>query len=449
MYILKSRSSTIASKHCSFVECAEAYGYRPGVENALDSKSSKSPCLHQTTSVCHVLALSVWLTKIAAGLQYIKPDQKMVSALKIGMEGVDVSVDIQATCSTGNCTWSDTVTTLAVCSECHDSTLALIKSCATYDNGGDAVPYCNYSLPNSLALAGIADSDGTTTLFTSSGETTNTSFFDGIKSPVGILSTIGNTHGSQYPGDVYSNQCALSWCIQKYNVSVQQNNMTSKLIDTYRQDSAELDENGDLHIVAPASFMADAGHNGSTTFTISSNTTSAFKYYFFANSQFASQISQTPTLHTSGQSGFSSYIWPMSTTELTQAMAYLAGNMTNVIRMSNTAVAGDANTNAAGVTFQNIPKVNVVWWWLFLPGTLLVLSLSFLIMTVFASRKRGAMLWKTSALAAFYHPLSQDGRERLRDAQGIKGLERIAEEVEVKSELTERGYRLIQEEHGR
>lgn len=293
------------------------------------------------------------------------------------------------------------------------------------------------------------DSFGYTTLFASSGEFTNTTFFQDLKSPVGILFTIGNTHGTQYPGDVYSMQCALSWCVQKYNVSVSQNNMTSKLVDTYYRPSAERDESGDLHLVAPASFMADTGHNGSVTFTVAWNTSSAFIYYFFTNTQFFSQITQDPTMHTFGIGGFASYIWPLSNSQLTQAMSYLAGNMTNVIRMSNSAVVSAPNTNAAGVTLQNIPKVNVVWWWLFLPGTLLVLSLSFLIMTVIASRNRGAMLWKTSALASFYHPLSQDGRERLRDAHGVKGLEKIAEEVQVKSELTEKGYRLIQKEHGR
>jgi hypothetical protein len=373
----------------------------------------------------------------------------MTSALKIGMEGIDVSINIQPTCSTGNCTWTNTVTTLAVCSECHDATKSLDKSCATFDNNGQPGSYCNYSLPNGLSLAGVPDSDGFTTLFTTTGELTNTSFFQDLKNPVGILSTLGSTHGGQIPGDVFSNQCALSWCIQKYNVSVSQNNMTSKLVDTFHQNSAELDENGDLHIVAPASFMADAGHNGSATFTVTSNVTTAFNYYFFTNSQFFTQISQTPTLHTSGQSGFSSYIWPMSTEQLTQAMAYLAGNMTNVIRMSNTGAPGSPNTNAAGTTFQNIPKINVVWWWLFLPATLLLLSLTFLIMTVLASRKRGALLWKTSALASFYHPLSQDGREKLKNAGGLKALEKIADEVEVKSELTEKGYRLVQEEHGR
>jgi hypothetical protein len=373
----------------------------------------------------------------------------MLSALKIGMEGIDVSVDIEPTCSTGNCTWTNTVTTLAVCSECHDATEALIKNCGTYDQGDQTVSYCNYSLPNGLELSGISDHQGLTTLFTSTGDYTNTSFFQDIISPVGILSTLGNTHESEFPGDVFSNQCALSWCIQKYNVSISKNNMASKLVDTFHQNSAEPDANGDLHLIAPASFMADAGHDGSATFTVTQNVSRAFFYHFFTNVQFSSQISETPTLHTTGENGLSNYIWPMSTAQLTKAMSYLASNMTNVIRMSNTHIPGTPNTNAAGTILQDIPKINVVWWWLFLPGTLLVLSLAFLVMTVLASRKRGAMLWKTSALASFYHPLSQDGREKLRNAHGLKGLERIADEVQVKSELTEKGYRLIQEEHGR
>lgn len=55
----------------------------------------------------------------------------------------------------------------------------------------------------------------------------------------------------------------------------------------------------------------------------------------------------------------------MSNAELNTAMGYLAGNMTNTIRMSNPFFSGTQTTGASGMTMQTIAKVNVVWWLLF------------------------------------------------------------------------------------
>jgi hypothetical protein len=296
------------------------------------------------------------------------------------------------------------------------------------------------------------DEAGFSTMFTTSGETTNTSVFQHIKQPVGILSTAGFTHSTTVTlGERFSNQCALYWCIQKFNVSISQGNVTSTLVDTFTANGTELSpDTSDLDIEVPASFMQDTGHNGSASFKVAWNVTSAFIYYFFTNSQFYGTIIEDPLLHTFGQNAFLSYIWPMSTSELSVAIGYLAGNMTNAIRMSNPVLANTEGTGAAGKTLQNVAKVNVVWWWLFLPGAMLLLSLAFLIATIAASRKQGVMLWKTSPLASFYHPLTQEGREKLQNAQGLKELEELAEKVQVKGEMTEKGYRLIHgEQHQR
>lgn len=380
----------------------------------------------------------------------LAPDRKMHTALKFGMEGLDASINIEPTCTTGNCTWSNTVATLAVCSECFDTTDQLASVCLPADNVTGSDAYCNYTLPNGLLLNGNMN-EGTfsKTMFTTSGEFTNTSVFQHIKQPVGILSTAGFMHSTTHDfGDAFSNQCALYWCVQKFNVSISQGNMTSTLLDTFTANGTDFTpDTGDLDIEVPAAFMQGTGHSGSGFFKATQNVTSAFSNYFYTSSQFTGSIYVDPLLHTSGQTTFLSYILPMSTPELSVAFGYLAGNMTNAIRMSNPVLANTASTGAAGKILQNVAKVNVVWWWLFLPVAMLLLSLAFLIATIATSRKQGVMLWKTSPLASFYHPLTQEGREKLQNAQGLKELEALAEKVQVKGEMTEKGYRLTHGEH--
>lgn len=384
-------------------------------------------------------------TKIssAAEIAYPIPDAGMRLALTVGSEGLSTSVPLEPQCSTGNCTWSDTVVTLGVCSECHDTTANLKESCEPPFFEGDTGKYCNYTLPNGLTLSSIIGNDSFYTIFTASSGSANTSFLEDLQSPIVVLSTIGIQHNYSTVIPAFSNQCALSFCVQKYNVSMRKGNLTSTLIDVHQDRASVHDENGDLHIVAPAEFMRDSGHPDSVTFTVTSDASAGLGYGLTHSDAFRGSIQMTPPVHSAGETDFLTYIFPMDTAQLTQAMAYIAGNMTNAIRMSAATPASSATKLGIGAAFQDVPKVNVVWWWLFVPATLLVMTFVFLVGTVIASRKRGALPWKKNALASFYHPLSEDGRHKLAIAQGPTDLWSIAENVSVKRELTEKGYRMV------
>ncbi len=406
----------------------------------------------------------------AFSFQAPTPDSLMSTALKFGLYGINASVDIVPDCVSGNCTWANTIATIGVCSECFDATPKIVESCGTYNYSGGSSPYCNYSYagasayddPN-LLLSGILDSDtGVQTIFAASAGygpsaygPSSSMFFKKIAYPVGLVTTIGITRGDQNRINATGTECALFYCVKKYSASVNQTVLHEKLVDIYRDDTATIDSSvnqdtgettgsGDYHISAPASFMKDTGHNGSFQFTVTSNASAIFNSYFYTKGHFSGSLEVNPTGHVSGMNDFLEYIWPLTTKGYSTAMSSIAGNITNAMRMSNHGTS--VNTNAAGTTWQDQPKVNVVWWWISIPAALVMLSLLFLLLTMVESARRGALLWKSSPLAAFYHPLTKEGREELSQASGPKHLEEIAENLTVKAERTDKGLRFVHPE---
>ena len=88
--------------------------------------------------------------------------------------------------------------------------------------------------------------------------------------------------------------------------------------------------------------------------------------------------------------------------------------------------------------------VNIRWGWIAYPVALAVLTLLFLIATAIKDlRDKDTMLWKSDILAAFFHPLTKDGREVLRQVRTPEEADELAEKIHVKCERTDLGYRLV------
>lgn len=119
-------------------------------------------------------------------------------------------------------------------------------------------------------------------------------------------------------------------------------------------------------------------------------------------------------------------------------MSNLAKSMTKNIRNA------DTSHPAVGTVRQGVPFVLVWWQWITLPCALQLLTLVFLVGTMVDSVRRGAMLWKSSSLATFYHPLTHDGRTKLGATMHPRDMEMTAAEMIVRWERTDHGYRLVQ-----
>ncbi|OQD95266.1 hypothetical protein PENSOL_c021G05122 [Penicillium solitum] len=128
---------------------------------------------------------------------------------------------------------------------------------------------------------------------------------------------------------------------------------------------------------------------------------------------------------------------------LEKAMANIAASLTkHGLEITNHSVNGT-------VYVTNV-FVNVRWPWMILPGLLVLLGAIFLATTITVSKQSHIPLWKSSALAAYYHGLEsldddEDDRDELKTASTM---EKKAGEGNVRLQRSEKNGRLVLRQQG-
>lgn len=105
-----------------------------------------------------------------------------------------------------------------------------------------------------------------------------------------------------------------------------------------------------------------------------------------------------------------------------------------------------SNTTANGTVLSAKVYVTVNWLWITLPAALVVLSVTFLLLTILTNRRQRLRLWKTSLLAVLFHGL--DGWTSMDDKHAtVSQMERTAQGLEVKLETPGDGKGLMLEKY--
>lgn len=123
----------------------------------------------------------------------------------------------------------------------------------------------------------------------------------------------------------------------------------------------------------------------------------------------------------------------------------LGSARTDSICLTQSRWYGAAPSPALGNAFKEVPFVAVNWAWITVPAVLLGLAFVFLLRTALRSARQGTKLWKDSSLAAFYHPLTGDGRQRLGVARDPRHVAKIAEDLNVRWAQTPRGWKFVKD----
>lgn len=166
-----------------------------------------------------------------------EPTVAMKAAINNGMydtaEMPQLDFPISATCPTGNCTWSSTYLSLAVCSKCANTTSLITKSCG--ESFGTSPAPCNYSLPNGMFLNGQTRGS---MYMNASG------LYDSLtyspQSTFATLSTMRGLHdlSSTYLLGVVSNECALYFCVNEYEGNVINGAFNEVVVASYTDDAS-------------------------------------------------------------------------------------------------------------------------------------------------------------------------------------------------------------------
>ncbi|OAP62354.1 hypothetical protein AYL99_04557 [Fonsecaea erecta] len=389
----------------------------------------------------------------------------MVGAIYSGIyQYSELSQMKNVSCPTGNCTWLETYTSLAVCSACHDVTASLRKSCGTAlvpgqnADGTDAVvanvtlPYCNYTLPNGLNVSGVPAVNYSS--IDISGATTNSIHFN-PDSALSVLSIIQTQWGPGVEGWGDANpasdimgiatkqafECGVYYCVQKYNASVSRGKLSERVVDTYT--TGHFTSPGVYALEPPASWTNHSSADYANVYQ--SNNIGLLRDFFTTQWQGQVLMSGTPPTNTP-TSSIALFLWALFSEEnplgqFTQMSASLAKSVSDTMRSYS--FTTDAIPAALGAVYQDKPHVLVRWGWIALPAALLGLALVLLAGTIAATAHDQTLLWKSSSLAAFSHPLTSDARAVVTDVHSPREVLRIAEQMPVKWQKTDRGFRLV------
>jgi hypothetical protein len=408
--------------------------------------------------------------------------QSMLGDVYTGIFNYNGSTSVSPFCSTGDCSWNLSSTnpvtsyaSLGVCGKCQDSTADLQKTCGTRsapanfanDDGvtiNITVPYCNYTLPNGLSLTGNATFP-TFSLLQTSGEIVNNTQFQDLANPFSIFSIIRavwtnrfengteveipphSDPSTSYLKNASSTECALYPCVRLYTAAVANGVFKEQILDTFQNDATKsfppenvtqqvTNCNNNFTLDIPEQWELDdkASRKFNITHCAWQGLSAHFKKMWKGNvTMFWTDPTET---NREPYSDVIQTILGLNDTGLRKTMDNLAQSMTNNIRQSN----GELGK---GTAYQSIPYVSVQWAWLALPATLLIIAFILLTSTIFRTKRKGTQLWKGSSLAAFYHSLTETGRERVGHAENKRHLEKIAEDIHVKWTKTGKGWRLI------
>ena len=128
--------------------------------------------------------------------------------------------------------------------------------------------------------------------------------------------------------------------------------------------------------------------------------------------------------------------------DYSKSIENLATTMTNNIRQQN-----DSDSSPfEGVAYMTETYVKVRWAWFAYPATVLALSLLYLLGTIFESRIRDILIWKSSNLALVLHGKGlEPSKTDHVPANTLSEMTEMAKDVEVELiQTSEEGWRLVQ-----
>lgn len=102
-----------------------------------------------------------------------------------------------------------------------------------------------------------------------------------------------------------------------------------------------------------------------------------------------------------------------------------------------------SNNSVNGAVHVTKVFVNVRWSWLILPGILLIVGTIFLVITIVAGKRYYAPLWKSSALAPYYHGIENNDENDHHELSTPSAMDKDAETEYVQLKRSENNGRIM------
>ena len=190
-------------------------------------------------------------------------------------------------------------------------------------------------------------------------------------------------------------ECALYYCINEYDASIEDGNFLQSVRKTWRNDSASHAQQGDLIFNPPSSSINITAN--SSYFYVDNLAAKALNS-FISDALVGSGGIRDPA---SGSQSFSSDIIHafFEADNISERIDNLAVSMSNNIRQQNSS----GSKPFPGTAWGSETFVHVRWAWLAYPLTVLLISLMSLALTIFQTTRFKVNVWKSSTLALLFH----------------------------------------------
>jgi hypothetical protein len=243
------------------------------------------------------------------------------------------------------------------------------------------------------------------------------------------------------PPDISATECALYYCVDTYHTAVNDGIFTETITSNGGKSNYSTDINtfGKNTAITPDSCYV----NGTRR---ENKDTPECTYEVDYMSTLSMSNSLSPLIKGKGDRPVSNR--PSWTPETIEAVYGVYGNYSEINTLFES-MASALTTHARSKVCNSIKNgtawtmesyVHVRWLWMILPIALVVLSLVFLIITVFHTRKQ--YIWKSSPLALLFSDLRIDGAEPLRPDPTLRGMEITSRKMDVYLESSAEGPRL-------
>lgn len=316
--------------------------------------------------------------------------------------------DLPTFCGTGNCTWP-TFPSLAVCGNCTNFDVDPSKNCPGRGQG------CTYTTPSGTSItAPGGDSTGyhftvaPTLNVSGSGSQAVFSKFDIIS----VTKSRDSTSAEAY-------QCALCFCLQSYDLRVVDGQQTTNIIGNWSQaefsaaSSSHFDE---FHFV---DIPADMNANPSTRYSVPVESITVLENFM------ASKMIGNSSNVDNRADYSSDWIQAMqnSSSDLATWITRLTLSMTNDIRISG---ALDTNNRGnqyqyTGTAFTQLPHVQVNWYWVIYPLSLMILAFLYLIQTVWRTARDHVSAWKGDSLPMLFAHIDKGIHQVVASGMDVPG----------------------------
>ncbi|KAI7969247.1 hypothetical protein EIK77_000038 [Talaromyces pinophilus] len=310
------------------------------------------------------------------------PVLSTTAAIYNGMFSQTIS-PVPVFCSTGNCTWP-VVPTLAVCSACTRQNYTI--SC---DN---TTSFCNYTLPTgtSAKIQTPAGIGGLVFQVTSS----QGHIYNASSTTIPYIANF-DIMGAPYLSEQWTNvtafECALWYCVQAYNITMNNSRQTQSPAKSWSTISPS-DDSSDSDNLTFTNIPSDFNIAPDAQFVVGELTVNAVKTALIG------YLNGTVYGGTANEESYSSdfmqAIWN-STSHIDTWISNLALSMTNDMLQTEPA---SSSTLYAGTVYRYTGFIQVRWAWLTFPIVIVLGSVGFLVLSMIQTRRSRVGAWKSSPL---------------------------------------------------